>query len=151
MESNIEFGIDIEVTTPSGGKLTKFAEEALKGQTLTGQKYNTTPIKLEGQDAGTYTAIAKWPEGTDFYGKGYDSNTVTFEILSKAIAISSNKDTVVRGKNFVVTITGESKQDYWVFVKDASLSTNEYPKILEGQPGVNTTFDATLPTSTTSP
>jgi hypothetical protein len=47
---------------------------------------------------------------------------VTFEILSKAIAISSNKDTVVRGKNFVVTITGESKQNYWVFVKDASLS-----------------------------
>ena len=143
-----EFGVNIEVTTPSGGKLTTFAGKPLKNQILDGQKKVIKDIKLDGQDAGTYTAIAKWPEGTDFYGKGYDSNTVTFEILSKAIAISSNKDTVVRGKNFVVTITGESKQDYWVFVKDASISSNEYPKILDGQPGVNIT---TLPTSTTLP
>ena len=135
-----EFGVNIEVTTPSGGKLTTFAGKPLKNQTLDGQKKVIKDIKLDGQDAGTYTAIAKWPEGTDFYGKGYDSNTVTFEILSKAIAISSNKDTVVRGKNFVVTITGESKQNYWVFVKDASLEPDEYPKILEGQPGVNTTI-----------
>jgi PGF-CTERM protein len=150
-----EFQIDIEVTTPSGGKLNKFGkvinESAdLRKLNLTGQKVvvnETYGISLKGEDAGTYTAIAKWPSNSDFYGKGYDSNTVTFEILSKAIAISSNKDTVVRGKNFVVTITGESKQNYWVFVKDASLSKNQYPKILEGQPGVYTEFDETPPTS----
>ncbi|MGB4364964.1 MAG: DUF3821 domain-containing protein, partial [Candidatus Methanoculleus thermohydrogenotrophicum] len=102
------FQIDIEVTTPSGGKLTTFGEE-LKGIDLTGQKVPKGPISLEGREAGTYTAVAKWPSSSDFYDKGYDSNTVTFEILTKKLAISSNKDSVVRGNNFVVTITGESK------------------------------------------
>ena len=63
---------------------------------------------------------------------------MTFEVLTKPIAISSSKDSVVRGKNFVVTITGESKTNYWVYIKDASLSANEYyPLILGNQPGVN--------------
>jgi PGF-CTERM protein len=141
------FKVDIEVTTPSGGKLTTFGanDVELKGLELTGQKNVTTDysdaIDLKGLDPGTYTAIAKWPSTSDFYDKGYNSNTVTFEILTKAIAISSNKDSVVRGNNFVVTITGESKADYWVFVKDAAIGANEYPVMLAGQPGVNTTVD----------
>jgi len=142
------FEIDIEVTTPSGGKLTTFGNNSvnLKGLPLSGQKYKTDDSKgpyplgidLEGREAGTYTAIAKWPSSSDFYDKGYNSNTVTFEVLTKKVAISSNKDSVVRGNNFVVTITGESKTDYYVFIKDASIKANEYPLILEGQPGVTT-------------
>ena len=141
------FKVDIEVTTPSGGKLTTFGDNdvQLKGLELTGQKNVTTnyhnAIDLKGLDPGTYTAIAKWPSSSDFYDKGYNSNTVTFEILTKAIAISSNKDSVVRGNNFVVTITGESKADYWVFVKDAAIGADEYPTMLAGQPGVNTTVE----------
>lgn len=146
------FKIDVEVTTPNGGKLNelgkKFGTETpvpLKNLRLTGQKNTTDAISLEGMDAGTYTAIAKWPSkteilGSDFYDKGYNSNTVNFEILSKAIAISSNKDSVVRGNNFVVTITGESKADYWVFVKDAAIAEKEYPTMLANQPGVNTSI-----------
>jgi PGF-CTERM protein len=139
------FKIDVEVTTPSGGKLTTFGNNSvdLKSVNLTGQKATKGPISLEGREAGTYTAIAKWPSktdirGSDFYDKGYNSNTVTFEVLTKKVAISSNKDSVVRGNNFVVTITGESKTDYYVFIKDASIKPNEYPLILEGQPGVTT-------------
>jgi len=140
------FMIDVEVTTPNGGKLTTFGDNdvQLRGLELTGQKNVTTnyhgAIDLKGLDPGTYTAIAKWPSSSDFYDKGYNSNTVTFEILTKAIAISSNKDSVVRGNNFVVTITGESKADYWVFVKDAAIGANEYPTMLANQPGVNTSI-----------
>jgi len=141
------FKIDIEVTTPSGGKLTTFGED-LKGITLEGQKVTSGSISLEGREAGTYTAIAKWPSNSDFYGKGYNSNTVTFEVLTKKIAISSNKDSVVRGNNFVVTITGESKTNYYVYIKDASIGDKEYPLILDGQPGVNTNTDEdNLPTA----
>jgi len=148
-ETKKPFTVDIEVTTPSGGKLTTFGNNdvPLKGLELTGQKNVTTDysdaIDLKGLDPGTYTAIAKWPSTSDFYDKGYNSNTVTFEILTKAIAISSNKDSVVRGNNFVVTITGESKADYWVFVKDASVGTDAYPEMVKGQPGVNTSIVTT--------
>jgi len=136
------FKIDVEVTTPSGGKLTTFGV-GLKDISLDGQKATRGPISLEGREAGTYTAIAKWPSktttlGSDFYDKGYNSNTVTFEVLTKKVAISSNKDSVIRGNNFVVTITGESKTDYYVFIKEASIDANQYPLILEGQPGVTT-------------
>ncbi|MFY9170377.1 MAG: DUF3821 domain-containing protein, partial [Candidatus Methanoculleus thermohydrogenotrophicum] len=48
------FQIDIEVTTPSGGKLTTF-DKNLKDINLTGQKVARGPISLEGRDAGTYT------------------------------------------------------------------------------------------------
>ncbi|SAI88983.1 hypothetical protein MBBA_2137 [Methanoculleus bourgensis] len=141
------FKIDIEVTTPSGGKLTTFGED-LKSIKLENQKVTKGPISLEGREAGTYSAIAKWPSSSDFYDKGYNSNTVTFEVLTKKIAISSNKDSVVRGNNFVVTITGESKTNYYVYIKDASIGDKEYPLILDGQPGVNTsTVEDNLPTA----
>ncbi|MFY9449547.1 MAG: DUF3821 domain-containing protein, partial [Candidatus Methanoculleus thermohydrogenotrophicum] len=144
------FKIDVEVTTPSGGKLTTFGNNRvdLKSVNLTGQKVQLygkdedEGIVLEGCEAGTYTAIAKWPSktttlGSDFYDKGYNSNTVTFEVLTKKVAISSNKDSVIRGNNFVVTITGESKEDYYLFVKKVSLPDGKtYPVIAPGQNGV---------------
>jgi hypothetical protein len=59
--------------------------------------------------------------GASFYDKGYNSNAVNFEVLTKAIAISSDKDSVVRGKTFTVTITGKSKERYFLYVKNADL------------------------------
>jgi len=133
--------MNIEVTTPGGGKLTTFGNNSvnLAGVALTGQKYTSPAIQLAGVEAGTYTAQAKWPSTADFYGKGYDSNTVTFEVITKTLGITANKDSVVRGNNFVVTITGESSTTYYLYVKDASLGAIEYPAIPVGQPGVSLT------------
>lgn len=140
VENSDRFFMTIEVTTPSGGTLTKLGNVDLSDVRLTGQKSATGTIKLEGLEAGTYTAQAKWGN-TDALDSD-KSNTVTFDIATKAVAISSSKDSVVRGNNFVVTITGESKADYWVFVKDAAIGVDEYPTILGDQPGVNTTVDS---------
>lgn len=128
--------MNIEVTTPGGGKLNVFGGVDLRGFLLTGQKNTTAGIDLAGVEAGTYTAQAKWPSSSDFYGKGYDSNTVTFEVITKTLGITANKDSVVRGNNFVVTITGESSTIYYLYVKDAGLTAVEYPSIPVGQPGV---------------
>jgi len=129
--------IDVEVTLPGGGVTTQFQNAKLGGIDINGStKFYTDNFTMSGAEAGTYTAVAKWPKATDFYGKGFDSNTVTFEVLTKVIAISSNKDSVVRGNSFTVTITGESQQEYRLFIKEAGIKPYEYPWIVEGQKGL---------------
>ena len=139
---------DIEVTLPGGGVTTQFrGVSALKGvpanesttiyrPAADGAIGNITkPIDLKGIEAGTYVVQAKWPKATSFYDKGFDSNAVSFEVLTKALAISSNKDSVVRGNSFTVTITGESNKEYYLYIKDAKLDKSKYPEIVPSQKG----------------
>ncbi len=129
--------IKIEVTMPGGGTTTEFGGQTLSAISLSGGTRYIGPVSLSDAEAGTYTAIAKWPANSDFYGKGFDSNTVTFEVSTKKLTITSDKDSVVRGNSFAVTITGESKKTYNLFVEYVStIAENEYPFILAGQNGV---------------
>jgi trimeric autotransporter adhesin len=135
--------VDIEVFTPGGGTLNQFGGATLTQVAANGTTQWVYNVNLTSVATGTYTAQAKWPGATtrfnDFYNKGYNSNTVSFEVLSKRLAIESNKDTVVRGNTFVVTITGESVTTYRLFVKDVgTLADNQYPLIAPGQPGLVT-------------
>ena len=129
--------MNIEVTLPGGGVVTTFGGEELKGIPANGETLYV-PIDLAGVAAGKYTVQAKWPKAADFYGKGFDSNTGAFEVLSKSLAITSDKDSVVRGNSFTVTITGESNKVYYLYIKDASIDSDLYPFIVAGQNGVNT-------------
>ncbi|MDN7023607.1 hypothetical protein FGU65_01615 [Methanoculleus sp. FWC-SCC1] len=52
------------------------------------------------------------------------------------VSIRSNKGSLVHGNNFVVTISGRSERDYWLYIRDANLTHLEYPLIAPGQPGV---------------
>jgi hypothetical protein len=133
--------MSIEVTAPGGGMLNVFGNNSvdLSGVALTGQKYTSPAIQLIGVEAGTYTARARWPSGSDFYGKGYDSNTVTFEVITETLGITANKDCVVHGYNFVVTIAGEPGTTYYLYVKDTGLPANKCPWIPTGQVGVQLT------------
>ncbi len=132
----------IEVYAPGGGTLTKFGDVKLDDVRLNKSTIYVENITLADEEAGAYTAQAKWyagknVPGSSFYDKGYDSNTVTWEILTKKLTISSNKDTVVRDKSFTVTVVGESKKEYYLWVKKAgNLEEDEYPWIAEGQPSV---------------
>jgi len=135
------FVMKIEVKTPDGGTLTSLGAQDLGNVLLTGTKSQVKILSLDGLKPGTYTAQAKW--GNTSALDSDDSNTVTFDIAPKAIGITSSKDSVVRNNNFVVTITGDSKTPYWVYIKDASLGKDErYPLILDDQPGVNTSTTA---------
>jgi len=58
------------------------------------------PSSWGNAEAGTYTAVAKWDRLTDFFGKGYDSNPVTFEVLTKSLAITANKRTASSRQQF---------------------------------------------------
>jgi len=133
----------IEVNLPGGGTTTKIGEKDLSKVLVNGSTVYIYNVSLDGYEAGTYTAQAKWYDkgpGASFYGKGYDSNTVTFDVTTKKLSITSDKDSVVRGKSFSVTVTGESKKTYNLFVKDVGgLEEEKYPFIVDGQTGVTNT------------
>ena len=131
----VNAGINIDLTLPGGGVTNKFSNVNLK-LVANGATDYVGPISLSNAEAGTYTAVAKWAKATDFYGKGFDSKAVTFEVATKDLAITSNKDSLVRGNSFTVTIAGESNTVYYLYVKDAG-SVN-YPRMIE-QNGVNFT------------
>jgi PGF-CTERM protein len=151
--------VNIELTTPGGGKIQVFGYNSVPGGvgdlraiTLNGsvQYTDTLPtgsqtfvngaIDLTNVEAGTYTATAKWTTTMPWYNLESNSNAVTFTVLSKPITITTNKESVVRGNTFVVTVTGESKKVYWVYLKDSSISAGYlYPQISPGQSFVNGT------------
>jgi len=139
--SNVDFGAlaKVELTLPGGGVVTTYNGTPLQFN-ANGQTQEITDVVFgQNAEAGTYTAVAKWDRSTDFFGKGYDSTAATFEILSKALGITANKDTVVRGNSFAVTITGESRALYSVLVKGADPTTpQDYPLIAPGQTAVQT-------------
>ena len=144
--------MDIRVTVPAGGMLTVFEGVDLSDLVLADSlEVTTVPIMLGSADVGFYTADAVWPAASDFYGKGYDSNPVTFEIVTRTLVITSDKDTVVRGNSFTVTVTGEPNRDYRLSVRDvAGLAPGEYPVLAPGQVGVTTLTPAEARLTTTA-
>ncbi|MDD1677395.1 MAG: DUF3821 domain-containing protein, partial [Methanomicrobiales archaeon] len=142
--------VQIEVTTPDGGKITTFGNVAMGAVQLTASQIFTDTVSGTGAandltdvSPGTYTALAKWPSTSPFYKQNVDSNTVSFTVISKTVSIQSNKESVVRGNNFVVTIQGESNKRYWVYVEDGGVSASQYPLILDAQSGISNTFPVT--------
>ncbi|MCK9298631.1 DUF3821 domain-containing protein [Methanoculleus sp. YWC-01] len=144
--------MEIRVTTPGGGTLTVFEGVDLRGVGLAGSQQNiTAPIPLQNAGAGTYTAQAVWPAVSDFYGKGFDTNTVAFEVITSQLFLSTNKETVIRGNSFTVTVAGEPNRDYRLSVRDvAGLDPGEYPVIAPGQVGVTTITPAEASLTTTA-
>ncbi len=148
--------VNIELTTPGGGKIQVFGNNAvdLRAVTLNGSVEYTdslstgaqtiggvgSAIDLTGVEAGTYSATAKWTTTMPWYNLESNSNAVTFTVLSKPITITTNKESVVRGNSFVVTITGESKTPYYVYIKNTSVSSGKtIPIMAVGQSNVNQT------------
>ncbi len=142
--------MNIEATLPGGGVTTQFGGLDLRGIPADGTTVYRGGVNLADALAGTYTAQAKWPATSDFYGKGFDSNVVTFEVVVRDLSISANKDAVVRGKSFTVSITGEAKKDYRLFVRDVEgLTQGEYPVVTPAQVGIRdySPTDVTVTTS----
>jgi len=73
--------IDILVTTPDGGVVMQFGGRDLRGIPINTSATYIRGIPLNSTEPGIYTAQAVWPSISDFAGKGYDSNTVSFEII----------------------------------------------------------------------
>ena len=136
--------LDIEITTPGGAKIREFQNIPLSLLNVTGAEFYTDTgpnqsgrgaISLTGAEAGTYSALLKWNVST-FTNQAPNSAAVTFTVLSKPLTITTNKETVVRGNSFVVTITGEAKKIYFFYVKDVGVAVEKYPLVTPAQTGV---------------
>jgi len=76
------------------------------------------------------------PDGSAYIGKTI-STTQSVTIATDQVRIASNKDTVVRGNSFTVTITGVPNSEYYIWVKGSSsmtgLAEDQPPMILAAQ------------------
>lgn len=129
----------VTVTTPTGGRVTTLNNEPLNIP-INDTRARTGDIPLEGLAPGTYTAFAEPVD--DQIDDFPDTNTVSFTIGARLVALDITADSVVRNNNFAVTITGESRGDYLLYVRKVSgLGDDEYPQIVEGQTSVTTPAD----------
>jgi len=82
----------------------------------------------------------KAPDGSDYTGKTI-SAVKSVQIATDQVKIEANKDTVVRGNPFSVTITGVPNADYILWVKGSSSMTgtsgDQPPMILTAQTDVS--------------
>ncbi|MFA6364521.1 MEMAR_RS02690 family S-layer glycoprotein [Methanoregula sp.] len=99
--------------------------------------------------AGTYSVYAEsYMNGMkDNYlngGASYTGKTVsatqTITIVSNTVKITANKDSVVRSKQFSITVTGKPNQAYYVWVKGTSTMSGAYddqpPMFVANQAGL---------------
>ncbi|MFA7199084.1 MAG: PKD domain-containing protein [Methanoculleus sp.] len=138
--------MDIEITTPGGGKFTQFGGTDLSGIPVNASTVYIRGTPLSGVESGSYTARAVWPSASDFAGKGYETDIVTFNVVERSLTIDSDTDRVTRGESFNVTISGDSRVQHILYVRNTDLtSESEYPLIAPGQPGVMTGGTVTAP------
>jgi len=162
--------IDVKVKTDSGNVLSKLyayhTNQATTAVPLTGLAPNTQPWLLNNNglnwttDAWDSTGQFAYPAGTyqvyaesqlngmkDNYKSGsgdYTTKTVSeykqVTINSNTVKISANKDSVVRSKQFSVTVVGKPNQFYHLWVKGTSTMSGGYddepPMLVANQAGV---------------
>jgi len=93
---------------------------------------------LDSPGAANDTAFTQAPVA----GPGTETAGMTGVMSAAAPGITANKDSVIRGYNFHVTVTGEPSKEYHLFVRGGD-GTGEYPAITPGQLGVVSTYSPT--------
>jgi PGF-CTERM protein len=134
--------VTVKVKPEGGASFTTFGGQNLAGIPVDASTVYTLPINLNDEETGSYTAIVEWTSPQGWADSAADSNTVSFTIRTKEVTIEADKDTVVRGNPFTVTVSGDSKVKYYVYVKDESIDADKYPYIRSGQTSVNITSAA---------
>ena len=129
----------IVFTTPSGGTTTAFG----------GANYNDndcSDIELEGTqttvdamsvgpnaEAGLWTAQAEYVT-SPFNPYAAKSNTIKFTVQSSTLTLTAAKDSIIRSNSFTVTIQGEAKTPYVIYLDNAEASDNA-PTLTPDQSG----------------
>ena len=117
--------VKIVFTTPAGGKTTQFGGEDFSGISLSQVKTIAKNTGVEAGDdaaAGTWTAQAEFTSPSGFSDNAKKTNTVSFTLQSTTLVLTAAKDSVVRSNPFTVSIQGDSKKVYFIYLDGASAS-----------------------------
>ena len=132
----------IEVTTPSGGKVYKIGDMIgdLANVNIDDTQIYTTKVKVDStMKAGTYNAVFKWNNvGTNNFGDyAANSNYVNFSVETKSICLDAPVVEIIHDTDFVVSLQGAPNTDYYMFIENANLETQEdYPVFMPSQVNV---------------
>ena len=111
-----------------------------------GAKWQTGAFGSNGQrmyQNGIYSVYAEcnlngmkenYKTGGAYYTGKTVSSTMTVILGSDSLSVVTNKDSVVRGKSFAVTLTGSPETDYKLFIKGMPVNA---PMINDYQDGIN--------------
>jgi PGF-CTERM protein len=137
--------VELRFTTPEGGQTRAFGGVDYTTVDLTAVDFYVSNVDdFDTSDttdvtSGLWQVNARWPNGAefnDFYGEGVDSAVRSFTIASGQVTLATNKDQVVRNNGFSLQITGRGNQRFILYIRDASLNCDQYPWMIEDQPGV---------------
>lgn len=128
--------VKIEITTPSGSKITQIADLNLAGIALNSPRTYSMSVDISGLEDGRYTAQARWQSPSGFADYASDSNSISFSVATVETGIVSNKAHVIKSNPFVVAVTGDVKTRYNLYIVDAATTSSGYPSITPGQPGI---------------
>ncbi|WP_265582373.1 hypothetical protein [Methanofollis aquaemaris] len=134
----------IELRIPNGTVVSGIGDVDLKKLNLTAQTvYAGNDASLKDLEPGPYSVQAVWdsPESFDDYATG--SNKICFTISETGLSIKTDRESINRNYDFPVTICGDAKKAYYLYITDAGIPANRYPQLKHGQPGV-TPMDGAL-------
>ncbi len=144
--------MNIEVTLPDGRMTTQFGGQTLSNIPVNEHTVYKGVIDLTDAPPGTYTAVAKWPSTSDFYGKGFDFNIVSFKVAAP-ITGSLDVQSTPSGANVYVdgtykgvtplVVPGLSEGSHQV--KLVRNGYSDYTRIATVTAGKTTVFSVTLP------
>ena len=129
--------VHLTFTTPAGGKTTLFGDKSYAAAFLSKNVETVvgTSNAGDGAQAGLYTVQAEYIAPTLFDRYAKESNTVTFTVQSATVAISAAKDSVIRSNPITVTIQGEAKTSYYVYIQGCKKGQADAPALLGEQLG----------------
>ena len=128
----------IVFTTPSGGMTTAFGGvddndcSAIKLEDGTQTAVDAMSVGPNAE-AGLWTAQAEYVT-SPFNPYAAKSNTIKFTVQSSTLTLTAAKDSIIRSNSFTVTIQGEAKTPYVIYLDNAEASDNA-PTLTPDQSG----------------
>ncbi|MCZ0861258.1 PGF-CTERM sorting domain-containing protein [Methanocorpusculum sp. MG] len=138
--------VKIVFTTPASGKTTAFGYDTL-GDPVDFKNIGLSKVQTvakgtgvtAGEDAvaGTWTAQAEFTSPKGFSDNAKKTNTISFTLQSTSLVLTAAKDSVVRSNPFTVSIQGDSKMVYFIYL-DGADANDANPTLQSAQSGMIT-------------